>query len=119
MIRSTTSSRSNSTSSALARNASLAVSHSRIDALLDNVLIRYGHLGAMQIAQLKQWLLDFVKKGDLVRVAKALMELIKAHPWKFFGSLTFIIVGIVLIANPLAMVGFGALGPIAGTSLSG
>jgi hypothetical protein len=73
----------------------------------------------MQIARMKQWLLDFVKKGNLVRVAKAVMEFIKAHPWELLGSLTFIVLGIVLIANPLALIGFGSLGPIAGRTLSG
>jgi hypothetical protein len=68
---------------------------------------------------MKQWLLDFVKKGNLVRVAKAVMEFIKAHRWELLGSLTFIILGIVLIVNPLAVIGFGSMGPIAGRSLSG
>ncbi|KAJ7207690.1 hypothetical protein C8J57DRAFT_1480682 [Mycena rebaudengoi] len=119
MIGSTTSSRSNPTSSATARNAFLAASRTRNNAFLENLHITHGSLGAMQIAQMKQWLLDFVKKGNLVRVAKAVMEFIKAHRWELLGSLTFIVLGIVLIVNPLAVIGFGSMGPIAGSIAAG
>jgi len=115
MIGSTTSSRSNPASSATARNAFLAASRTRNNAFLENLHITHGNLGAMQIAQMKQWLLDFVKKGNVVRVAKAAMEFIKAHRWELLGSLIFIVLGIVLIVNPLAMIGFGSMGPIAGS----
>ncbi|KAJ7738870.1 hypothetical protein DFH07DRAFT_81058 [Mycena maculata] len=104
---------------ATARDAFLAASRTRNDAFLENLHITHGNLGAMQIAQMKQWLLDFVKKGTLVRVAKAVMEFIKAHRWGLLGSLTFVILGIVLIVNPLAMIGFGALGPIAASIAAG
>ncbi|KAJ7899902.1 hypothetical protein B0H13DRAFT_2275381 [Mycena leptocephala] len=90
MIDPTTSARSNPASSVSARRAILTASRTRNDAFLENLYIRYGNLGAMQIAQMKQWLLDFVKKGNLVPVAKAVMEFIKAHPWKVLGSLGFI-----------------------------
>jgi len=36
---------------------------------------------------------------------------VKAHPWQT----AFFIIGIVLMCNPLAMVGFGSLGPVAGS----
>ena len=42
----------------------------------------------------------------------ALKAHIKAHPW----SMAFFI-GIVLLCNPLAMAGFGALGPVAAKSI--
>ncbi|KAJ7752219.1 hypothetical protein DFH07DRAFT_1061729 [Mycena maculata] len=119
VLGSITSSRSNPTSSASTRNAFLAASRTRNNAFLENLHITHGNLGAMQIAQMKQWLLDFVKKGNLVRVAKAVMEFIKAHRWGLLGSLTFIILGIVLIVNPLAVIGFGSLGPIAGSIAAG
>ncbi|KAJ6482642.1 hypothetical protein C8R45DRAFT_1215381 [Mycena sanguinolenta] len=111
----TTSSRSNLPSSAAARNAFLAASRTRNNAVLENLHITHGNLGAMQIAQMRQWLLDFVKKGNLVRVAKVAMEFIEAHRWELLGSLVCIVLGIVLIANPLAMLGFGSMGPIAGS----
>ncbi|KAJ7616732.1 hypothetical protein B0H17DRAFT_1152607 [Mycena rosella] len=118
-IGATTSLRSNPASSVSARRAILTASCTRNDAFLENLHITHGNLGAMQIAQMKQWLLDFVKKGNLVRFAKAVMEFIKAHPWELLGSLGFIIFGIVLIANPLAAIGFGSLGPIAGSIAAG
>ncbi|KAJ7432111.1 hypothetical protein B0H11DRAFT_2127488 [Mycena galericulata] len=114
-IDATTSSRSNPASSASARNAFLAASRTRNDAFLENLHITHGNLGAMQIAQMKRWLLEFVKNGNLVQVAKAVMKFIKAHPWKTLGCLTFIVLGIVLIVNPLAVIGFGSMGPIAGS----
>ena len=40
----------------------------------------------------------------------ALKAHIKAHPWQT----AFFIVGVILLCNPLAMVGFGSLGPVAG-----
>lgn len=40
----------------------------------------------------------------------ALGEHIKNHPY----HTAFLVVGIVLLCNPLAMAGFGALGPVAG-----
>jgi hypothetical protein len=42
------------------------------------------------------------------------MAFIKAHRWEILWSLATI-VGIVLIINPVAAIGFGAMGPIAGT----
>ncbi|KAJ7139693.1 hypothetical protein C8R44DRAFT_975449 [Mycena epipterygia] len=115
----TTSSRSNPASSATARNAFLAASRTRNSAFLENLHITHGNLGAMQIAQMKQWLLDFVKNGNLVRVTKAVMAFIKAHRWELLGSLTIIVLGIVLIVNPLAVIGFGSMGPIAGSIAAG
>ncbi|KAJ6540892.1 hypothetical protein DFH09DRAFT_1368526 [Mycena vulgaris] len=130
----TTSSRSNSASSASARNATLAAAiattsspsypasnaatrnaalATRDSAFLQKLVERLP-LRAGQIAML----LDFVKKGYLVRVAKAVMAFIKAHRWEIFWSLATI-VGIVLIINPLAVIGFGAMGPIAGSIAAG
>ena len=43
----------------------------------------------------------------------ALKAHIEAHPW----STAFLIIGIVLLCNPLAMAGFGSLGPVAGMSM--
>ncbi|KAJ7861730.1 hypothetical protein B0H14DRAFT_3134494 [Mycena olivaceomarginata] len=106
----TTSSRSNPASSASARNAALTA---RNGTFLQNLLERLP-LRAGQIALL----LDFVKKGHLVRVAKAAMAFIKAHRWEMLCSLATI-VGIVLIINPVAAIGFGAMGPIAGTIAAG
>ncbi|KAJ7690026.1 hypothetical protein B0H14DRAFT_3906548 [Mycena olivaceomarginata] len=106
----TTSSRSNPVSSASARNTALAARNS---AFLQNLLERLP-LRAGQIALL----LDFVKKGYLVRVAKAVMAFIKAHRWEILWSLATI-VGIVLIINPVAAIGFGAMGPVAGTIAAG
>ena len=40
----------------------------------------------------------------------ALKAHIKAHPWRT----AFFIIGVILLCNPLAMVGFGSLGPVAG-----
>ncbi|KAF8173595.1 hypothetical protein K438DRAFT_2023459 [Mycena galopus ATCC 62051] len=88
------------------RNATLTARNS---AFLQNLLERLP-LRAGQIALL----LDFVKKGYLVRVAKAVMVFLKAHRWEILWSLATI-VGIVLIINPVAVIGFGAMGPIAGT----
>jgi len=53
-----------------------------------------------------------------VRVAKAVMAFIKAHRWEILLSLGTI-VGLVLIINPVALAGFGALGPIAGSIAAG
>jgi len=41
----------------------------------------------------------------------ALKEHLEAHPW----PTAFFIVGVVLLCNPLAMAGFGSLGPVAGS----
>ncbi|KAK2466598.1 hypothetical protein APHAL10511_000856 [Amanita phalloides] len=41
----------------------------------------------------------------------ALKVHIEAHPW----STAFFIIGMVLLCNPLAMAGFGSLGPVAGS----
>ncbi|KIM83487.1 hypothetical protein PILCRDRAFT_819102 [Piloderma croceum F 1598] len=41
----------------------------------------------------------------------ALKAHVEAHPW----PTAFLIVGIVLLCNPLAMAGFGSLGPVAGS----
>ena len=43
----------------------------------------------------------------------ALKAHVEAHPW----STAFFIIGIVLLCNPLAMAGFGSLGPVAGKSM--
>jgi hypothetical protein len=43
-------------------------------------------------------------------LSNALKAHVEAHPW----STAFFIIGIVLLCNPLAMAGFGSLGPVAG-----
>ena len=40
----------------------------------------------------------------------ALKAHVEAHPW----TTTFFVVGLVIMCNPLAIAGFGALGPVAG-----
>jgi hypothetical protein len=47
------------------------------------------------------------------RLFNALKAHIEAHPW----STVFLIIGIVLLCNPLAMAGFKSLGPVAGKSM--
>jgi hypothetical protein len=47
------------------------------------------------------------------RLFNALKDHIKNHPWQT----AFFVVGIILMINPLAVVGFGSLGPIAGKLL--
>jgi hypothetical protein len=48
------------------------------------------------------------------RLLRALKHHIATHPWQT----AFFVIGIVLICNPIALVGFGALGPVAGKLLS-
>jgi hypothetical protein len=48
------------------------------------------------------------------RLLRALKHHIATHPWQT----AFFVVGIVLICNPIALAGFGALGPVAGKLLS-
>ncbi|KAJ7724373.1 hypothetical protein B0H16DRAFT_324327 [Mycena metata] len=103
----------NSDSSADARNAALRArtpltAHNT--AFLQNLLERLP-LHAGQLAAL----LDLVKRGYIIRVAKTVLAFIKAHRWQIFWSLTTL-VGLVLIINPVALMGFGALGPIAGSA---
>ena len=45
-----------------------------------------------------------------VGLLDALKAHVKAHPW----TTTFFVVGLVVMCNPLAIAGFGALGPVAG-----
>ncbi|KAJ7650968.1 hypothetical protein FB45DRAFT_859608 [Roridomyces roridus] len=71
-------------------------------------------LRAAEFISLKT-LLEFVKNGNLVRLAKVVTKFIKAHRRQILGVLG-LVVGIVLIANPLAMAGFGAVGPILGSA---
>ena len=72
-------------------------------------------------------LLDKIAKADLQRfisqlvstltdpqlhigLVDALKAHIEAHPW----ATAFFIIGVILMVNPLAMAGFGSLGPVAG-----
>jgi hypothetical protein len=48
------------------------------------------------------------------RLLRALKHHIATHPWQT----AFFVIGIVLICNPIALAGFGALGPVAGKLLS-
>jgi hypothetical protein len=48
------------------------------------------------------------------RIMRLLGQYIKDHPYQT----AFFIVGLVLVINPLALAGFGALGPVAGMSLT-
>jgi hypothetical protein len=62
------------------------------------------------INQLLAKLTDHQFYNGLFNALKAHVE---AHPW----PTAFLIVGIVLLCNPLTMAGFGSLGPIAGKSM--
>ena len=59
------------------------------------------------ISQLMSTLIDPQFYIGLFNAIKAYIE---AHPW----LTAFFIIGIIILFNPLALVGFGALGPIAG-----
>lgn len=44
----------------------------------------------------------------------ALKAYIEAHPWQTAALTALFVIGVILLCNPLAMIGFGALGPTAG-----
>jgi hypothetical protein len=65
-------------------------------------------------------LLDFAKRNDIrsfiryigsKEFRQAFMKVVKKHKWKIL----LLSLGILLMCNPVAMAGFGALGPVAGT----
>ncbi|KAI5814696.1 hypothetical protein BZA77DRAFT_371527 [Pyronema omphalodes] len=56
--------------------------------------------------------IDTIKDEDFRReIYEASKGWIKAHPW----HVAFFVIAIVLMINPLALAGFGALGPVAGS----
>ena len=59
------------------------------------------------INQLMTTLTDSQFYNGLFNALKAHIE---AHPWQT----AFFIIGVILMCNPLAMMGFGSLGPVAG-----
>jgi hypothetical protein len=68
---------------------------------------------AATVADHEFWLEIYHKLQDLNTYRDALRVVwnyVKAHPYQT----AFILLGILLIINPLALAGFGALGPVAG-----
>ena len=59
------------------------------------------------INQLLSTLTDRQFYLELVNILEAWIE---AHPW----ATAFLIIGVILMVNPLTMAGFGSLGPVAG-----
>ncbi|KAF9002628.1 hypothetical protein BDZ89DRAFT_1121141 [Hymenopellis radicata] len=72
-------------------------------------------LTSRNIGNLSQRLLELIRamvRGEVYRrIFAAFGSYIVAHPWQVAGF----VIGIVLIANPLALAGFGALGPVVGS----
>lgn len=55
-----------------------------------------------------------VKSLDLKAYMRLLGRYVKEHPYRTAFIVLAIALGITIAANPLALAGFGALGPIAG-----
>ena len=67
----------------------------------------------LEMQTLSRKLLELVKDATIRnKILKALERSITDHPW----NTAFIVVGVVLMINPLNILGFGALGPVAGES---
>jgi di/tricarboxylate transporter len=70
-----------------------------------------GTLSHIDIRAMIRKIIDTITDADFRRqFLEAIKVWIETHPW----HTAFLIVGIVLLANPLAIAGFGALGPVAG-----
>ena len=59
---------------------------------------------------ISQLLYKLTDRQLYIGLVNALKACIKAHPW----ATAFFIIGLIIMFNPLAIIGFGALGPVAG-----
>ncbi|CCX16664.1 Protein of unknown function [Pyronema omphalodes CBS 100304] len=90
-------------------NAYKAANPGPLTAAISTALSALSHI---DIRVMIRKIIDTITDADFRKqFLEAIKVWIETHPW----HTGFLIVGIVLLANPLAIAGFGALGPVAGS----
>ncbi|KAI5810426.1 hypothetical protein BZA77DRAFT_327963 [Pyronema omphalodes] len=90
-------------------NAYIAANPGPLTAAIRTTLDALGHI---DIRPVIRKIIDTLTDADFrEQFLEAIKVRIETHPW----HTGFFVIGVVLLANPLATVGFGSLGPVAGS----
>jgi hypothetical protein len=84
-----------------------------IVSLLDAIQAAKGELQRL-VNELISTLID---RQFYVGLLTALKAHVEAHPWATTFFIIGVVIGVILMCNPLAIAGFGSLGPVAGKSM--